>query len=92
MLKNNSVCTVTRLRVGRRGFDSHRGRDFFSSPPHSERLWGPPSHLSNGYCGYFLDAKAAGAWSWPLISICVVVKNEWSFTSTHPYVYMARCL
>jgi hypothetical protein len=26
---------------------------FFSSPPRPERLWGPPSLLSNGYQGLF---------------------------------------
>jgi hypothetical protein len=30
------------------------GREFFSSPPRPERLWGPPSLLSNGYQGFFL--------------------------------------
>jgi hypothetical protein len=30
-----------------------RGREFFSSPPHPDQLWGPLSHLSNGYWGLF---------------------------------------
>jgi hypothetical protein len=33
---------------------------FFSSPPRPERLWGPPSRLSNGYQGSFPGHKAAG--------------------------------
>jgi hypothetical protein len=28
-----------------------RGWEYFSSPPHRDRLWGPPSLLSNGYQG-----------------------------------------
>jgi hypothetical protein len=35
------------------GFDSRRELGFFSSPPRPERLWGPPSLLSNGYQGLF---------------------------------------
>jgi hypothetical protein len=30
-----------------------RSWEFFSSPPRPERLWGPPSLLSNGYQGLF---------------------------------------
>jgi len=37
------------------------GYEFFFPPSRPDRLWGPPSFLSNGYRG-----KAAGTWSWPL--------------------------
>jgi hypothetical protein len=33
---------------------------FFSSPPRPERLWGPPSLLSNGYQGLSLGIKRPG--------------------------------
>jgi hypothetical protein len=36
-----------------RGFETRRGWEFFSSPPPSYRLWGPPSLLFNGYQGPF---------------------------------------
>jgi len=36
--------------IGVLGFDSRRGQEFFSSPPHPERLWVPP----NGYRRLFL--------------------------------------
>jgi len=32
-----------------RGVEFRHGLENFSSPPHSDRLWGPPSILSNGY-------------------------------------------
>jgi hypothetical protein len=45
-----SLSTVTWLRAEREGFDSRkgRGRDFFSSAPHSDRLWSRSSLLSTG--------------------------------------------
>jgi hypothetical protein len=33
----------------------------FSSPQRPDWLWGPTSHLSYGYQGFFLVGKAAGA-------------------------------
>jgi len=38
---------------------------FLFSPPHPDRLWGPP--IDTGGC--FPGGKAAGLWSWPLTSI-----------------------
>jgi hypothetical protein len=35
------------------GLISSRDRDFFSLRPRPDRLWGPPSLLSNGYRGLF---------------------------------------
>jgi hypothetical protein len=45
--------------AGRPGFDSRQGRlrDFHSSSPHPDRLWGPPNLLSNGYRGSYPDGK-----------------------------------
>jgi hypothetical protein len=43
-----------------------RGKDFFSSFPHPDRHWDPPSFLSSGYRGSYAGNKDAGAWSWPL--------------------------
>jgi hypothetical protein len=55
--RGSSVNTKTRLRAGDRGSIPGRGNDgiFFSSPLRPNRLWGPPSFLSNGYQGLFLE-------------------------------------
>jgi hypothetical protein len=45
------VSVVTRLRDGRAGFDSRQRQGISSSSPGPERLWGPASLPSNGYCG-----------------------------------------
>jgi hypothetical protein len=44
------------------------GARIFSSPRRPDRFWSPPSLLSNGYRGSFPGGKAAGVWSWSLIS------------------------
>jgi hypothetical protein len=57
--RDNSVSTVIRLRAGRLGFDhwQDQWRDFFSSPPRSDRLRGLPSFLSNGHRGFFRQGQ-----------------------------------
>jgi hypothetical protein len=45
---DSSVGIVTRLRDGRRGFDSWQGKKLYFLPPLSDRLWGPYSLLTNG--------------------------------------------
>jgi hypothetical protein len=47
---------IAGLRTGQSGFWGSipgGGWEFFSRPPRPERLWGPPSVLSNGYQGLF---------------------------------------
>jgi hypothetical protein len=45
------------------------GARFFSSSQRPDRLWGPSASYPMGTGGSFPADKAAGAWSWPLISI-----------------------
>jgi hypothetical protein len=54
--RDSSVGVATGLRAERSGLYGSipgSGWEFFSSPPRSVRLWGPPGLLSNGYLGLF---------------------------------------
>ena len=46
-----------RLRSGRPGIRIPVGETFFSSPKRTDRLWGPPTVVFNGYQGSFPDVK-----------------------------------
>jgi hypothetical protein len=41
------------------------GSRILSSPRRPDRLWCPPTLLSNEYLRFFPRGKAASAWSWP---------------------------
>jgi hypothetical protein len=43
-----------------REYHESGGWEIFSSPPHPERFWGPPSLLSNGYQGFVLGVERPG--------------------------------
>jgi len=45
--------SVSRIPAGRQRFKARKGQWWvsFSSPPHPDRLWDPPSPLSDGYQG-----------------------------------------
>jgi hypothetical protein len=68
----SSCNTVTRPRAARpatrTSFPSSRNR-FFSSPQHSDRIWGPASLLANKYEGSLTAGKVTTPWSCPHTSI-----------------------
>jgi hypothetical protein len=76
-------CWDTGWMIG--GSSPGRGGEFFSSPPRPDRLWGPPSLLSNGYYGLFTEG---GGVKWPVreadhsppssasVCVCVCVCQE----------------
>jgi len=63
-----------------------KGWEFFSPPPRPDRLWGPPSLLSNGYQELFLSlgVKRPGREADHLFPSSAEVKNTWRYTSTPP--------
>jgi len=68
-----------------RGFGSRREVGVFSSPPRPDRLWGPPSLLSNEYERLFpwgVERSAREADHSPLSS--AEDRNTWSYISTPP--------
>jgi hypothetical protein len=65
------------------GSSTERGRAFFSSPPRPDRLWGPPSLLSNVYQEIFSwgqSGRGREADHSPPSS--AEAKSAWSYTST----------
>jgi hypothetical protein len=64
-----------------------------SSPLRPERLWGPPTLLSNGYQRLFpWGVKRPGREADNSPPSSAEVKKAWSYTSTPQYVFMAWCL
>jgi hypothetical protein len=81
MSRDSSVGTATGYGLDDRGVGVGVpvGSRIFSSPHRPDRLWGPPTLLSNGYLGFFPGGKVAGA----------EVKKMWIYTSIPPYAFVA---
>ena len=63
------------------GIESQWGRDF---PPRSDRPWGPPSLVYNGYRVFPRGKERPGRDADPLLPSSAVVMKEYSYTSTPP--------
>ena len=70
------------------GLNHGKGKGFFFPPNHVDWPWGPPSFLFSGYHGSFPGVKWL-AMMWPLSPTSVKFKNEWSYTATPPFAFMA---
>jgi hypothetical protein len=78
--RGSSVSIVTELLTTRPSFVFRQLQGFFPpSPPRQDRLWGPPTFLSNGYRG--LDPPGVKRPGREATS-CLEVKNTCSYTST----------
>jgi hypothetical protein len=75
------------LWPGQLGFKSPLGQDFSLLHNVQNSFGTHPASYPTGTGGDFFGSKAAGAWSWPLASICCQVQKWWSYeyTSTLPY-------
>jgi hypothetical protein len=58
---DSSVSIVTIYELDGHSSIPGRGKRLFSTPQRPDRFWGPPSLLSNGYPGMFLQVKLVGA-------------------------------
>jgi hypothetical protein len=66
------------------------GSRMFTSPYRSDRLWGPPSLLSNWYRRPFsTEIKRQWREADHSSPTSAEVKNTWIYTFTPPYVFMA---
>jgi hypothetical protein len=62
-----------------------RGWELFSSPQRSDRFWGPPSLLSNGYQQLFpWGVKRPGLEADHSLPSSVELKKAWSYTFNPP--------
>jgi hypothetical protein len=92
-IRDSSVSIVTRLLARRPGFNFWKGKEFFlldtASRPALEPTQ-PPIQWVPGALSQGLRRPGHEADHSPPLN--AEVKNAWSYTSTLPYVFMARCL
>jgi hypothetical protein len=85
--RDSAVGIMTRLRHGcPRNYGSIPGRfkGFISSPKHPDRFCHPPCHLFSGHRFFFPEHGTDHS-----LPPCAEGKNAWSYTTTHPYAFMA---
>jgi len=66
------------------------GVRFLAGSKRPNWVWDSPNLLFDDDRRLFSWGKATGAWNWPVTSTYYPTDvNEWSFTSTPPYVFLA---
>jgi hypothetical protein len=99
----SSVSVVSVYRLGDRGSIPGSDKGFFLWLLYPDKLWGPPSLVSNGYWGSFPEGKARpgrDAVQWPRSSAEVKMSRSYTSTPCHLnggswkflrcYIYMRR--
>jgi len=66
-----------------------QGRDFFSSPPCSDWLWGSVHLLFNDKIFFTPGVKQLGREADHSPPFSAEIKNAWSYTHTPQYVFVA---
>jgi hypothetical protein len=78
------------MRPRNLGSISRRKKKLFSDPKLPEKLWAPKASYSKGVWNYFLGgAKQPGREADNSPPSSAEVKNEWSYTSSAPYAFVA---
>jgi hypothetical protein len=81
-----SIMTGYGLGDGGVGVQILVGSRIFSPPRYPDRLWGPPSLLSNGYQG--LLPRGYSGWGVNLTTHPQLVPRSRKYGSTHPFPHM----
>jgi len=89
--RDSTIVMITRLGLATRElqFNSQQQQNGLSSPKHPDLLLDPASFLFRQYWCSLHESTVATAWSWPLVCSNNQVKNEWSYTSTPLFTFMA---
>jgi hypothetical protein len=91
-LRDNSSGIALGYGLDDQGFESRQGLGFFFPPPRPDRLWGPPSLLSNGYQGFFPWRQSG--WGGKLTNHLHLVPRSRLRGAMYPlpqYAFMAWC-
>jgi hypothetical protein len=89
--RGSSVSIVTRLRVGRPGFDSWQGKGFFSLCHCVQTDFAAHVAFYTVRTGDSFPGDRPGREANHSPSSSAEIKNAWSYTSTPKYVFMAWC-
>jgi hypothetical protein len=91
MSQGSSAVIMTGYRLDGRGSIPSRDKRYFFSPQCPDQLWGPPTLLSSGYWGLFLQRKSG--WSMRLIThLHLLPRLRMVDLYLQPHIFVACCL